>query len=802
MTTDRRLLALGLATLIAAICLAIALRKRPHPIIRLAVLTRYSWLTAAAQFSLGVLALMDFPYFKSAMENIFVLDYPSHLCHVTWMSMLLATTCIVTYRTTKTSASDRFADYKAAVAEYDKYYATLTPPRAWHRLIQSILDPQLNGRNLWKKRWLYVAMIGLPIPAAAWRLTLHDLPSIQKIESAGELATAKLLDLSTSAQLAIAALVGVVIWLLIMALVRLLQQAFVAQAAMDFGLFPLDSIGAKHLQTIKWLQPIVNLIAAGIAKLGPGFSREVETDGKKERQLLPGHGQLAAFALIVVTAFLISILFFSEPTEAQYDFLGLTYLFPTLVSLLQILLLFVLLVSGAAFFFDYWRVPILLILLIASVINWKLTGADSYYPIVTTAPIQPYAGAVTPPADEQGIRTLVVVTAAGGGIQASAWTTQVLTGLHERYGDQFTRSIGVISAVSGGSVGAMFYLDGLDLSAGGLAAKTNLREIRRAGRKSSLEATAQLWAGRDLVKMIAPFLVWTDVDRGAAIEASWKMRLTNQDSTLATWRKALDEGHFPIVAFNATDVETGDLLVISNAARTRAVSPAHERELASSDERQSTDYFLPTHTVDLHVTTAARLSATFPYVSPICRARDAAAPMQHHVADGGYVDNEGMFTALWWLRHLVDVRNAGKARFDRVVILRIMPFPPPEKEQERFPQFGWLYNFLGPLQAIMNVRTASQVARNNFDVELMRKTLPAMADRADDEDEPKLEVFVVPVQIPRSKSQPPLSWKLSQQQQLNVVEAWNTWRDAANTAGKDDPDNPLLKLDEWFTPRP
>jgi len=62
------------------------------------------------------------------------------------------------------------------------------------------------------------------------------------------------------------------------------------------------------------------------------------------------------------------------------------------------------------------------------------------------------------PVGSDGKRTLVVVTAAGGGIQASAWTAQVLTGLHERYKNTFTQSIGVISAVSGGSVGVMFFL--------------------------------------------------------------------------------------------------------------------------------------------------------------------------------------------------------------------------------------------------------------------------------------------------------------------------------------------------------
>ena len=65
---------------------------------------------------------------------------------------------------------------------------------------------------------------------------------------------------------------------------------------------------------------------------------------------------------------------------------------------------------------------------------------------------------------------LVVVTAAGGGIQAAAWTAQVLAGLDRIYGPDFTRSVGLVSGVSGGSVGTMYYMAGGDWTATGLPA--------------------------------------------------------------------------------------------------------------------------------------------------------------------------------------------------------------------------------------------------------------------------------------------------------------------------------------------
>src|SRR6202008_4868479 len=59
---------------------------------------------------------------------------------------------------------------------------------------------------------------------------------------------------------------------------------------------------------------------------------------------------------------------------------------------------------------------------------------------------------------------VILVAANGGGIQAAAWSARVLTGIEEGCrsggdcgGRSFARSVRVISAVSGGSVGAMYF---------------------------------------------------------------------------------------------------------------------------------------------------------------------------------------------------------------------------------------------------------------------------------------------------------------------------------------------------------
>ncbi len=128
------------------------------------------------------------------------------------------------------------------------------------------------------------------------------------------------------------------------------------------------------------------------------------------------------------------------------------------------------------------------------------------------------------------------------------------------------------------------------------------------------------------------------------------------------------------------------------------------------------------------LSTAVRLSATFPFVSPICRAlQQSGWPSSdaYHFCDGGYVDNEGMVTVIDWLRRLIlddtgyfPVADRLRA-FDQVLLIRLMPFPSPAGPGARLTEGkGWVYSTIGPIEALQNVRGASQIERNHLAVEL------------------------------------------------------------------------------------
>jgi Patatin-like phospholipase len=773
MSTNERLISIAISLVVAALIYFLAGGRNSHPFIKVVVLTRFSALMAILQVAAALAGLGAFSSLESLLQNVFILDNGWQLCHVTWMSLLLGTAILVTWRTTKINAPYRFTDLKEAIDRYTAdeggaaaigHAGPLPLERLRNQFLHSLLHPQTNGPNLWRKRWLYLAGLSLPIPLTAMGLTTVDLLR----SGSNALVTVGLLGAGF--------LGGLVVWVVVMLATTLFQQVFLDQSTLDVGLFPFDKvrfIAAKRRLTL--LDGIFSSLARFVSRLGPGYARLDPTTHRWRWR--PGHGQLAVFAGVLVSAY-VAGLFYSEVPRPHSWY---SALFGLLIMMLSICIV----TTGAAFLLDFFRIPLVLTLLTVSFFTWWVSGADSYYEVTRTADLKPLKleqvafTKLQPPK-----KTLVVVTAAGGGIQAAAWTAEVLTGLVEIYGNEFSDSIGVVSSVSGGSVGAMFFLDRFD----DLASDDTRKKIRDYSMDSSLEATAWGWAGWDSVRTLAPSLVPNDRDRGWAVQESWRRNLAHPDDSLATWVSKARHGRFPIVVFNATAAENGKRMVMSNVA----LPEPKDRLQQTRDAVKAIEFFKSSEGFDISIATAARLSATFPYVSPISRP---SAPVKEpfHLADGGYVDNEGMVSALEWLRHLVALRGSLPAgtSFDRVLLVRIVPFPP-EAQEDAFSRLGWLQMFSGPIDTMMNVRSTSQVERNQIALQLTEDVLKAR------QGQPELRVAQFQFRnAPDDKKGPPLSWRLSLTQKAAVKSAWR-----AIVAGRKDADNPLHIIGDWFVVKP
>jgi hypothetical protein len=684
------------------------------PIVRLIFVARYPVLLGLILAGLGPLAHWLKP---DLLGNLLVLDRPVQLFNVTWVSLLVATLVIVAFRIVQSNARERFT---------------------------IVLSGGETPHGPWRIRWLLWLGMGLAVPIFCVVLTLGDLtyrdadpkwwPASHVL--AGFLAT-------------LMVVLGVGVALFILLVLTALQQYLLHPQVVADHLLPFESwAGFDFLKNarVNWLYWLGDKLAVWLDYLGPGYTRTLtdKETGKTLKLLAPGHAQATLWFSAALVAYVLSYLL-AYPGDTPDEALSL----PALFYALEILILFGTLLSGLAFLLDYYRVPVLAILVGVSAVSYGLRGIDHFYAL---DPPSGAAGVDFPAADakftdiadhwhlpevaaetsKKTTRTLVVVTAAGGGIQAAAWTTRVLAGLDEIYGGEFTRSIGLISAVSGGSVGTMYYLaNGRWTADGPPFGADGRRQMQDASRASCLEATGWGLAYPDLMRTFFPFVVQKPIDRGWAMEQAWGRWPSVPDDQplrdvrLRQWLVPIREGRMPAVVFNATLVETGQRLVISpvlgpQGPPTDPTAPRQFFQIYSSEQANP------------RITTAVRLSATFPYVSPISRPlhKDGSTDRDndYHVADGGYADNEGMATVIDWISDLlmyyVTPGNSHPRPFDRILVIRIFPFPTSQVNLAETSR-GWLYALLGPAKTIGNVRTASQADRNRTALELLIRAAEA-----------------------------------------------------------------------------
>jgi hypothetical protein len=439
-------------------------------------------------------------------------------------------------------------------------------------------------------------------------------------------------------------------------------------------------------------------------------------------------------------------------------------------------------------------------------------------------------------------KTLIIVMAAGGGIQATAWTTQVVWGLNERYGAAFTGSVKILSGVSGGSLGIAHVMRGWNSGTDGRDSNQGLERAKNISRESSLEAVAFGMTYCDLAASLWPTLPGPVYDRGNFLERAWHGQFLRNGVTdhfrLSDWIKPVADGKSPIPIFNSTLSETGRRLVIAPAYRRRPPLQNQARQVNEKlDCAGGTDaeaviapppsavefyHLYPPPSVtgakspyhDPDVATVVRLSATFPVISPLTRSYYPCPEKLHggqvgylqncHCIDGGYIDNEGAFTALEWVEDVMDwhEKSRRKPNFKRVLFVRILPFPPeqpPKGNEDDEPRNAWTNAVLGPVSTLNSVRSTSMADRNAFALAGFKKRAQAMNVEVDyvqfvfqpwrQDAEGRVEVDCNYVT--------PLSWQLTPRQKRHIDEAWKRITEDAIASPQNDT-NPLVVMDRYL----
>jgi hypothetical protein len=352
---------------------------------------------------------------------------------------------------------------------------------------------------------------------------------------------------------------------------------------------------------------------------------------------------------------------------------------------------------------------------------------------------------------------LAVVAVVGGANRAALWTAVVLTKFEELHRDlpHFSRHIRVITGASGGMVGACFYAASLRQGGGHGApqqAPLSAGQVQDKIAGDHLTTVFHRAVFRDLPLLFWPFSYLGD--RGQALEEAWKKNLAGAlDIPFKELAQGEKEGWRPSLIVTPMLVEDGRQLIISNlflpfltenagnfltgirspaqAATTPAAAdlprPRASKQAGPADEAyryslSGLEFFhlFPEAWPTFKLSTAARMNASFPYVSP---AVDLPTEPRRRVVDAGYYDNYGIKTAAAWIYHhktwleantsgvvLIQIRDlASETR-------RLFPGGDP-RDQDRWDWSRGIEWLTGPLVGAASARESVMSFRNDEQVE-------------------------------------------------------------------------------------
>jgi hypothetical protein len=464
---------------------------------------------------------------------------------------------------------------------------------------------------------------------------------------------------------------------------------------------------------------------------------------------------------------------------------------PTSIPALAFSLLLILnvnwILAFVTFFFDRFRVPLLAPLAVLAAFGTYAPSSDHYFqvqPGVTVSRISPadVLNGRYDPKDPN--RPLIVITTAGGGIQAAAWTVRVLTGLQHQSllwnrSHPFASVVAMISSVSGGAAGSMFFVDRYsnDLSPAGfnlIDDGHDLEQLVSLAEESSLDDIAWALVYKDVPRIFAPYGASGSnllLDRGRMLELSWQNR-ARIFSNLSNWRVGVKEGWRPATIFNATIAETGEPLLFSTtdlSARNLTIANAPQRLPA---RQNFADLY---RDVDLPVTTAVRLASAFPYVSPAARAQMDRP--EYHIVDGGYYDNYGVANAIDWINEAIGGFHHNLDNLPPILVITIRSFP--NDAMGEATNRGWFFQAYAPIEGLLHVRTTTQLVRDKEQLLLLR-------DRWGRNKQNIPHIRFASFQFPQQGA--PLSWQMNDAQRKAIEAQWSAivaaW--SAHTPAGDD----------------
>lgn len=250
---------------------------------------------------------------------------------------------------------------------------------------------------------------------------------------------------------------------------------------------------------------------------------------------------------------------------------------------------------------------------------------------------------------------LVLLNISGGGLRASVWTMEVLSYLDSITNGNFYSQTHLITGASGGMIGATYFRE-LYLQ----------RQTDSTINLMSEKYTDQL--GEDLLNPLAFGIATTDLlfryqtvqdgnysytkDRGYSFEQKMIKNLegTFEDKRIYDYWEDEFNSRIPMIIYSPSVVNDGRRMLISPqpiSYLTFHHDSSSINHYNSIENIEFTRLFEKNNPFNLKVTSAMRMSATFPYILPMVTL-PTDPPIE--VMDAGVRDNYGLKTSLEFLR--------------------------------------------------------------------------------------------------------------------------------------------------------
>jgi hypothetical protein len=430
---------------------------------------------------------------------------------------------------------------------------------------------------------------------------------------------------------------------------------------------------------------------------------------------------------------------------------------------------------------------------------------------------------------------LVIVTATGGANRSGLWTTKVLYELHNDPAlKDFPKHVRIISGASGGMVGAAYYVGSVQED-GSLQPGFQPLDIAQ----DFLTPIINSAVFRELPQLTLPREHY-DGDRGEMLDRAMEGEVPNIDPdvrqrlnnvfsrSFADWADSEKAGWRPSMIFTPMIVEDGRRLFISNrhvpfltvskgdfllpnrpnfgqeqpetgrnitTMQTQVTQKRRRKQGEGSEDvysRPGVEFFrlFPEARNRFHVSTAARMNATFPFVSPAV-SLPTRAPRR--VVDAGYFDNTGVSVAAAWIfenREWISTKCSG------VVVIQIRDFSSHQENRNlSFPlhQGGsFLPGLTGVLSAVDHARSASANYRNDDDLQQLAKYFKKYFEKYPEDLPGKCPAahFFTTVVFERY-TDVGMNWYLSKSDKKDIIDSWDQGKENMNPAS-------LQKLREWW----